>query len=61
MKNISTSVKDLISSILVEPPKRPIAEVILKHPWVTNGASNEPLKINITRMKAFTNFGKVIY
>ena len=61
MKGVSSSLKDLIASILVEPAKRPIAEVILKHPWVTTGASNEPLKLNIMRMKAFSAFGKVFF
>ena len=40
MKSVSASVKDLIASILVDASKRPIADVILKHPWVTTGASN---------------------
>lgn len=59
MKLVNNSVKELIASILVDPGKRPTADIILKHPWVTSGASNEPLKININRMKAFTTFGKV--
>lgn len=59
MKLVNNSVKELIASILVDPGKRPTADIILKHPWVTSGASNEPLKININRMKAFTTFGKL--
>lgn len=59
MKMVKNSVKELIASILVDAPKRPTADVILKHPWVTSGGSNEPLKININRMKAFTTFGRV--
>ena len=54
MKNISVALKDLIASVLVEPPKRPTAEQILNHPWILKGASTEVLKINFSRMKAFT-------
>lgn len=59
MKGVSVGLKDLISNILVESSKRPTAEIILKHPWVTSGASNEPLKLNLIRMKAFVGFIKV--
>ena len=40
MKGVSSSIKDLIAMILVESTKRPIADAILKHPWVITGASH---------------------
>jgi len=41
-KNISSSAKDLISSLLtVDPHRRPNAEEILQHPWVIGDSANE--------------------
>lgn len=40
MKSVNNSVKELVASILVDASKRPTADIILRHPWVTNGASN---------------------
>lgn len=41
-KNISTSAKDLISSLLaVDPSRRPNAEEVLHHSWVIGDSANE--------------------
>lgn len=58
MKNISAQLKDLISRILVEPPKRPTAAQILEHPWLNTKTSSEPLKLNYNHMKEFCNYSK---
>jgi serine/threonine protein kinase len=39
MKGVSKSLKDLISSILVTPEKRPTASQILQHPWMQTKTS----------------------
>ncbi|KAK9170618.1 hypothetical protein Syun_002758 [Stephania yunnanensis] len=43
-KNISSSAKQLISSLLtVDPQKRPTAQALLQHPWVRGDSAKEEL------------------
>ncbi|KAM0033978.1 putative calcium/calmodulin-dependent protein kinase CAMK-CAMK1-DCAMKL family [Helianthus debilis subsp. tardiflorus] len=55
-KKISSSAKDLISSLLnVDPQKRPTADEILKHPWVIGDSATER-QIDpeiVTRLQSF--------
>lgn len=60
MANISVSLKNLITKMLVSSPQRPTAEDVLNNEWVKKGASTEPLPINIARMKSFSTYSKVI-
>jgi calcium-dependent protein kinase len=61
-KNISDQAKDLITSMLCDPEKRPTAEQVLAHSWIKDLApeSNEAvLKLNPVSLKQYANASKI--
>lgn len=61
-KNISEQAKGLICNMLSEPDKRPTAEEVYLHPWVTELAPNSKeaiLRLNINQLKLYGNQNKL--
>lgn len=61
-KNVSDQAKELITSMLSDPDKRPNAEQVLSHPWVQDLAPNSKealLKLNVNSLKQYGNQNKL--
>jgi calcium-dependent protein kinase len=59
MEAVSSSAKSIISKILLPDNKRLTPTQIFKDPWIMKESSNVPLKLNFSKMAAFSKFSKI--
>ena len=56
MKKVSSELKDLISKILQPEDKRYSIDQILRHPWLTSPLGRNDVKLNIGKLKKFSQY-----